>query len=114
MSSSNFLPSTLRFLFLEFRFCWGYFLKKWQEETSGLEEGGKSHHIVVEKEFLFHTAIRMSVPWEIAVDTGISRETDMHETVMSCCVTADGENAIGQPALIFILKQVLLGNRKLT
>lgn len=56
----------------------------------------------------------MSVPWEIAFDTGIPRETDVEETVMLCCVTADGEKAIGQPALIFTLKQVLWWDRKLS
>lgn len=77
-------------------------------ETSGLEKRGKSLHIIVDKEFLFCAAIRMSVPQEIAFDTGIPRETVMEETVMLCCVTAGGENAIGEPALIFTLKQVLL------
>lgn len=42
------------------------------------------------------------------------RETDVEETVMLCCVTANGENAIGQPALIFILKQVSLWDKKLS
>ena len=56
----------------------------------------------------------MSVPQEIAFDTGIPRETGTEETVMLCCVTADGENAIGQPALIFTLKQVLLWDKKLS
>lgn len=31
----------------------------------------------------------------------------MEEAVMLCYVTADGEDAIGQPALLFTLKQAL-------
>lgn len=38
----------------------------------------------------------------IASDTGIPRETQMWKGVMLYCVTADDENAIGHPALIFI------------
>ena len=56
----------------------------------------------------------MPVPWEIAFDTGVPRETDVEETVMLCCVTANGENAVGQPALIFILKWVSLWDKKLS
>ena len=58
--------------------------------------------------------LRMPVPWEIAFDTGVPRETDVEETVMLCCVTANGENAVGQPALIFILKRVSLWDKKLS
>ena len=50
----------------------------------------------------------------IAFDTGVPRETDVEETVMLCCVTANGVNAVGQPALIFILKQVSLWDKKLS
>lgn len=52
----------------------------------------------------------MSVPQEIA---SLERQA-MEETVMLCCVTANGENAVGQPALIFILKQVSLWDKKLS
>lgn len=50
-----------------------------------VEEGGKRVYIIVDKEFLFCAVIRISIPWEIAFDTGIPRETDMKKTVILCC-----------------------------
>lgn len=61
----------------------------------------------MDKEFLFCAAIRMSVSWEIAFDTE-SLERQMWERQYCYVVgTADGEGTVGQPALIFTLKQVL-------